>query len=113
MGRPGIKDLKVFNKALLGKCLWMFYLETQTLWRGLMKDKYGLLEGGWRTRDIALPSWCGLWRNILKGWDVFLRNISFKVGDWARLIFGEINDAGMTLKKMRSRVCIKFLSRER
>lgn len=55
MGSLGIKDLKVFDKALLGKWLWRFRVEENALWRGVIADKYGIMEAGWRTIDITLP----------------------------------------------------------
>ncbi|KAG5589106.1 hypothetical protein H5410_039620 [Solanum commersonii] len=56
----GVKDLKVFNKALLGKWLWGFRVEVQSLWRGVIVDKHGEMEEGWRTTDIMLPFGCGV-----------------------------------------------------
>lgn len=41
----------------------------------------------WKTRDIILPFNYDLWRNIMKGCDNFVQNISFKVGDGRRVYF--------------------------
>lgn len=82
-----MKDLKVLKKALLGKWLWRFGVEVNAFWRGVIVDKYGAMGGEWRTRDVTMPFGCGLWRNILNGWDDFKVNISFKVGDGRRVRF--------------------------
>lgn len=34
-----------------------------------------------------MPFGGGLWRNIIKGWYDFSRNISFKVGNWKSVNF--------------------------
>lgn len=45
-GGGGIKDLKVFNRSLLSKWLWKFGMEGESLWIGVVADKYGVMEGG-------------------------------------------------------------------
>lgn len=67
MGGLGVTDLKVFNQALLGKSLCRFGMKEEALWRGVIADRYGELEGGWRTNEITMPFECGVWRNIMKG----------------------------------------------
>ncbi|KAG5577637.1 hypothetical protein H5410_057771, partial [Solanum commersonii] len=46
------------------------------------------MEGGWRTNEITMPFECGVWRNIMKGWDAFNTRIVFKVGKGAGFVFG-------------------------
>ncbi|KAF3618130.1 hypothetical protein FXO38_12830 [Capsicum annuum] len=55
-----------------------FGVEVQALWRGVIGDKYGIRDWGWRTRDIVLPFGCNLWRNVINGLDSFVENISLK-----------------------------------
>lgn len=64
-GGEGVKDLKVFKRALLGKWLWRFGVEENALWREVAVEKYGSSEGGWRTRAITVPFGCGMWRSIM------------------------------------------------
>lgn len=68
-GELGIRDLRVFNKGLLGswKWLWKFSVEENALWREVIAEKYGVPEGGWRTKNITLPYDRGLRRNTLEG----------------------------------------------
>lgn len=42
----GIRNLVLFNQALLGKWLWRFAIEKRALWRQVVVLKYGSL-GGW------------------------------------------------------------------
>lgn len=37
-----VKDLKCFNKALLGDCVWRFYSEGESLWARVIKLRWGL-----------------------------------------------------------------------
>lgn len=45
MGGLGIKNLKSFNYALLGKWLWRIRTEGDELWVRLLKEKYGEIGG--------------------------------------------------------------------
>jgi hypothetical protein len=44
-GGLGIKNLVLFNKALLGKWLWKFVQEETSLWRHVIVEKYKILSG--------------------------------------------------------------------
>jgi len=55
--------------------------------RGVVAEKYGILEGGWRTNNITTPFGYGLWRSIMKGWEDFGRHTSSGVGDGRSISF--------------------------
>jgi len=41
-----LRKIMLFNKALLGKWLWRFGHEENSLWRQVIVMKYGILRGG-------------------------------------------------------------------
>ena len=45
-GGLGIRNLRTFNVALLGKWLWRFGQERDALWRQVIEVKYGCDWGG-------------------------------------------------------------------
>lgn len=45
-GGLGFRNLCMFNQALLGKCLWRYNQEEDSLWRKIIDAKYGMGEGG-------------------------------------------------------------------
>ena len=49
-GSLGIRNLRYFNRALLGKWLWRYVSEPGTCWRKVVEAKYGSKRGGWRSR---------------------------------------------------------------
>jgi hypothetical protein len=46
-GGLGIRNLRMFNCALLGKWLWCFGIEKDAWWRTVVESKFGCLRGGW------------------------------------------------------------------
>ena len=70
-GGLGVRDLFVFNKALLGKWLWRFGVEVSKFWRWVLAAKYGVTGGGWRTRPVRGSHGCSLRKGIMANWDVF------------------------------------------
>ena len=42
-GGLGIKNLRLFNRALLGKWLWRYHLESNDFWKNVIDVKYGTL----------------------------------------------------------------------
>jgi hypothetical protein len=86
-GGLGIRNLVLFNRALLGKWLWRFGLERDAWWRVAVDSKYGSLRGGWCSREFAGAFGVGLWKYIRKGWETFSRFLRYEVGDGSRTRF--------------------------
>jgi hypothetical protein len=70
-GGLGIRNIRRFNQALLGKWLWRFAHEVGAWWRSVLVAKYGVEWGGWHSGAISGPHGVGLWKYICKGWQVF------------------------------------------
>jgi hypothetical protein len=60
----GVKNLMLFNKALLGKWLWRFVQEENSLWRQVIVEKYGVQRGVGVQRKLEGPMGCAF-RGIL------------------------------------------------
>ena len=86
-GGLGIRNLSVFNKALLGKWLWRYPIESDSLWHQVVDSKYGSQWGGWCSNRVREPYGFSLWKFIRAGWDSFVNHISFVVGDGTRIMF--------------------------
>uniref|UniRef100_A0A2N9IM18 Reverse transcriptase domain-containing protein n=1 Tax=Fagus sylvatica TaxID=28930 RepID=A0A2N9IM18_FAGSY len=71
-GGLGVKNLRVFNKALLGKWLWRFGAEETHLWRRVIAAKYGEEWGGWQSKPYRGSHGCGLWKSISLGGETLL-----------------------------------------
>ena len=84
-GGLAIKNLRLFNEALLGKWLWRYGVEREALWRQVIREKYGSMEGGWMSTHNRGSHGVGLWKYIRAGWDKFARFVKFKVGDGSRI----------------------------
>ena len=83
----GIRKVKLFNEALLGKWLWIFGIERDALWRRVIEVKYGCVWGGWCIRSVYGPYCFGLWKNISRGWPSFSHFILYDIGDGSRVKF--------------------------
>ena len=86
-GGLAIRDLRSFNKALLGKWLWRYGLERDALWRLVVDAKYGSLWGGWCSELGKGPYGVSVWKFIRRGWDNFFQHCAFVVGDGKRVKF--------------------------
>jgi hypothetical protein len=80
-GGLGIRNLRAFNQALLGKWLWRYGSERDACWRVVVDSKYGSLRGGWCSLEPSGAFGVGVWKNIRKGWILFSRFTRFVVGD--------------------------------
>ncbi|KAJ9701144.1 hypothetical protein PVL29_006475 [Vitis rotundifolia] len=86
-GGLGLRHLKDFNHALLGKWLWRFSLERESFWRKVNVGKFGEDEGGWTTREVRESYGLGLWKDIRKGWEEFFLRTSIRIGNGRRTRF--------------------------
>jgi hypothetical protein len=88
-GGLGFRNLKTFNRALLGKWLWCYGSERDAWWRVVVDSKYGSLRGGWCSLKPtgAFGVGVGVWKNIRKGWDSFPHYTRFVVGDGSKISF--------------------------
>jgi hypothetical protein len=55
-GGLGVKNLMLFDKALLGKWLWTFTQKENSSWRQVLVDKYGIQKGGRCSEETQAPS---------------------------------------------------------
>ncbi|KAG7965770.1 hypothetical protein I3843_08G016900 [Carya illinoinensis] len=83
----GVHNVRLFNQALLGKWLWHYNYEKETLWRGVIDAKYGSARGGWYSNEGRGAYGVGLWKHIRKGWGVFARNTRLCMGNGQRISF--------------------------
>jgi exonuclease III len=86
-GGLGIRNMAIFNKALLGKWLWRYSREPESLWRQVIDSKYGGQGNFWCSNRSRSPHGVSLWKHIRAGWDVFSQHTSYKVGDGSRIRF--------------------------
>ncbi|RVX12696.1 putative ribonuclease H protein [Vitis vinifera] len=85
-GGLGIRSLAIFNKALLGKWLWRFANENESLWKQIISRKYDLQDGGWcsKGKDTRVKFWKDLWYENQSLEDAFpiLFNLSINKEGW-------------------------------
>jgi hypothetical protein len=86
-GGLGIRNMAIFNKALLGKWLWRYSKESTSLWRQVIDSKYGGQGRDWCSNRVRSTHGISLWKHIRVGWDVFSNHISYKLGDGSRIRF--------------------------
>ena len=86
-GGLGLRYLKDFNHALLGKWLWRFPIERESFWRRVIVGKFGEVQGGWTTREVRESYGMGLWKDIRKGWEEFFLRTRICIGNGRRTRF--------------------------
>ena len=83
----GVKGLHKLNKALLGKWIWRFANERNSLWREAIRRKSGEMQGGWCLGECRNSFETSLWKEIRKNWEVVLLNVKLVIGDGSRVSF--------------------------
>ncbi|KAL6516895.1 hypothetical protein OROHE_018183 [Orobanche hederae] len=107
-GGLGVKDLGLFNKALLGKWAWRFLNERECLWVRVVESRYGREWG--RGEEILVEGvrrrWSGWWKDIVRttfgaegGW--FEARVKRVVGEGDRTLFWEDVWAGEIPLKLK------------
>jgi hypothetical protein len=86
-GGLGIRNIRRFNQAFLGKWLWRFAHEEGAWWRSVLVAKYGSDWGGWRSGVISGSHGVGLWKFICMGWQNFRRFCKFDIGEGSKIRF--------------------------
>jgi len=86
-GGLGVRDLRLFNEALLGKWLWRYMNEKDSLWRRVVRSKFGDNDFGWYPSKPKGAYGQSLWRFIYKGWGRFYYHFPFKVGVGSFIFF--------------------------
>uniref|UniRef100_A0A2N9E3N6 Endonuclease/exonuclease/phosphatase domain-containing protein n=1 Tax=Fagus sylvatica TaxID=28930 RepID=A0A2N9E3N6_FAGSY len=86
-GGLGIRNVRLFNRALLGKWLWRYGNERESLWRRIIHSKYGSFPRRWISATIPGSYGVGLWKNIRKDWAHFARYLRFEVRDGTQIKF--------------------------
>jgi hypothetical protein len=85
-GGLGIRNVRKFNQALLGKWLWR-YAHEEAWWRSVLVAKYGSMWGRWRSYVISEAHGVGLWKYICVGWRNFKWHFKFYPGVGSRISF--------------------------
>jgi hypothetical protein len=82
-----LRNLRMFNQALLGKWLWRYEHEKEALWRSVVDAKFGSVRAGWCSLDPPGTHGVGLWKFIRKGWSSFSRHTKLILGNGSRIRF--------------------------
>ncbi|RVW89589.1 hypothetical protein CK203_036424 [Vitis vinifera] len=92
-GGLGICSLATFNKALLGKWLWRFANENESLWKQIISTKYDLQEGGWCSKGARDRHGVGVWKAIRnEGWVAEAWEENEVGGSWGLCFTRHLND---------------------
>lgn len=89
LGGLAVGNIITRNIALLGKWLWRFPLERDSLWHSVIKSRYGMQGNGWDSQiGIRASARCPR-KFISQGLPRFLSHCSFVVGNGERIHFWE------------------------
>ena len=67
------------TQALLGKWLWRFSLDWESLWTKIIHGKFGELEEGWTTWGVTDSFGMSIWKNIRRGWENFSLRLTIQI----------------------------------
>ena len=84
-GGLGVRDLSLVNKALLGKWVWRFTEEDNSIWKDVINIKYLVEEGGWFPKTTRGNSGLSPWKDISKEIGLMKLNRVFAIGDESKV----------------------------
>ncbi|KAF5179979.1 hypothetical protein FRX31_030435 [Thalictrum thalictroides] len=78
------------NQALLGSWIWKLGCGEETLWKEVIRSKYGTDARGWSTNPVTQTYKCSVWKGIMQVKEDFMRGITIDVGReiWGALMNG-------------------------
>jgi hypothetical protein len=85
-----MRNLVMFNKALMGKWLWRYAMERDALWRKVVDVKYGSMRGGWCSKEVGGSYGFGVWKSIRRGWDAFAAHVRYEIGNGSKVLLGSV-----------------------
>jgi hypothetical protein len=112
-GGLGIRNVRKFNQALLGKWLWRYAHEEDAWWRSVLVAKYMFARGDWRSCDITEPHGVGLWKFICMGWRFVQRHFRFDTRVSSKISFWEDVQCGESSLKDMFLGCLALPDSER
>ncbi|RZC80538.1 hypothetical protein C5167_043115 [Papaver somniferum] len=74
-----------FDPSKSQKWWWRFWKEPDAPWVKIIKDKYGVVDLGWRTKQPKEKHGVSLWRNIYSDSEDFFNLSMFKIGNWDKI----------------------------
>ena len=106
-GGLGIRNLRLFNEALLGR-LRRFGLERDALLWQVIKVKYGCVQVDQCTSSVFGPYGVSLWKHISRGWPSLSHYILYDIGDGSRVNFCKTSGVGRHLWLLVILNCSEF-----
>ncbi|GMP70607.1 hypothetical protein CsSME_00029396 [Camellia sinensis var. sinensis] len=94
-----IGNIVARNIAFLGKWLWRFPLESESLWCSVIKSKYGVQSNGRDSNVVNRGNCCSPWKFISHLYPLVSNFFSFRVGNrenirfWKDVWLGDISFA--------------------
>ncbi|XP_028056784.1 uncharacterized protein LOC114260796 [Camellia sinensis] len=86
-GGLAIENIVARNIAFLGKWLWRFPLESESLWCSVIKSKYGVQSNGRDSNVVNRGNCRSPWKSISRLYPLVSNFLSFKVGNGKSYLF--------------------------
>ncbi|XP_028093546.1 uncharacterized protein LOC114293627 [Camellia sinensis] len=88
-GGLAIGNIVARNMALLGKWLWRFLLEVDSVWHSVIRSKYGTHDNGRDSRVVLRGNCRAPWKSISQIFTCWSRHLSVRVGSGELVRFWE------------------------
>jgi hypothetical protein len=86
-GGLGVRNMVLFNRALMGKWFLRYALERDALWRKVVDFKYESMKGDWCSKEVGGSFEVGVWKCIRRGWDAFAAHVRYEIENGSKVLF--------------------------